>query len=52
MNDGLLLLDFNKSYNPYCAYTTGYNCLIPPREKTIQPVAILAGEKNYGKKVH
>jgi uncharacterized protein (DUF1684 family) len=51
IHDGKLLLDFNKSYNPYCAYTTGYNCLIPPRENDL-PVAVLAGEKNYGKKVH
>ncbi|HVU98425.1 MAG TPA: DUF1684 domain-containing protein [Puia sp.] len=46
-----MTLDFNKAYNPYCAYTTGYNCPIPPRENDL-PVAILAGEKNYGKKVH
>lgn len=51
IHGGTLLLDFNKSYNPYCAYMTGYNCLIPPRENDL-PVAILAGEKNYGKKLH
>jgi uncharacterized protein len=45
---GTLVLDFNKAYNPYCAYTTGYNCPIPPRENDLQ-VAIHAGEKNYGK---
>lgn len=44
-----LLIDFNKAYNPYCAYTTGYNCPIPPRENDL-PVAILAGEKAFGKK--
>ncbi len=43
-----LQLDFNKAYNPYCAYTTGYNYPIPPKENDL-PVAILAGEKNYGK---
>jgi uncharacterized protein len=43
-----LVLDFNKAYNPYCAYATGYNCPIPPRENDL-PVAIHAGEKNYGK---
>jgi uncharacterized protein (DUF1684 family) len=46
-----MVLDFNEAYNPYCAYTTGYNCPIPPRENDL-PVAILAGEKNYGKKIH
>lgn len=43
-----LLIDFNKAYNPYCAYTTGYNCPIPPRENDL-PVAIPAGEMDYGK---
>lgn len=47
--NNLLLLDFNKAYNPYCAYTTGYNCPIPPRENNL-PVAINAGEKIFGKK--
>ncbi|KAA9035867.1 DUF1684 domain-containing protein [Ginsengibacter hankyongi] len=46
-----LLIDFNKAYNPYCAYTTGYNCPIPPKENLLA-VAIPAGEKNYGKPVH
>ena len=46
-----LLIDFNKAYNPYCAYTTGYNCPIPPKENLLT-VAIYAGEKNYGKPVH
>jgi uncharacterized protein len=44
-----LLLDFNKAYNPYCAYTTGYNCPIPPAENDLQ-IAIRAGESAYGKK--
>jgi len=51
IHDGTMMLDFNKAYNPYCAYTTGYNCPIPPKENDL-PVAILAGEKNYGKKMH
>ena len=46
-----IVLDFNKAYNPYCAYAKGYDCPIPPRENDL-PVAILAGEKNYGNKVH
>lgn len=47
----LLQLDFNKAYNPYCAYAVGYNCPVPPRENDL-PVAILAGEMNYAKKTH
>jgi uncharacterized protein (DUF1684 family) len=45
-----LVIDFNKAYNPYCAYVKGkYNCPIPPRENYL-PVAIEAGEKSFGKK--
>ena len=51
IRNGKMALDFNRAYNPSCAYATGYNCPIPPRENDL-PVAILAGEKNYGKKVH
>ncbi len=39
-------LDFNMAYNPYCAYSEGYTCPIPPAENKL-PVKILAGEKNY-----
>lgn len=47
----VILIDFNEAYNPYCAYTTGYNCPIPPRENDL-PVAIKAGEKVFSKKTH
>jgi uncharacterized protein len=40
------VLDFNLATNPYCAYSTHYNCVIPPRENTLS-VAITAGEKRY-----
>ncbi len=46
-----VVLDFNKAYNPYCAYTTGFNCPIPPKEN-ILPTAIFSGEKNYQKPYH
>ncbi|WP_373396277.1 DUF1684 domain-containing protein [Algoriphagus halophilus] len=29
-------LDFNKAYNPFCAYSEGYACPIPPRENDLQ----------------
>jgi len=48
IKNNTLLIDFNKAYNPYCAYTTGYNCPIPPRENDL-PVAIRAGEMAFGK---
>jgi uncharacterized protein len=41
-------LDFNKAYNPYCAFSPDYKCPIPPRENRL-PVAIRAGEKNFAK---
>ena len=45
-----ITIDFNKAYNPYCAYVKDkYNCPIPPRENAL-PVAIMAGEKTYGKR--
>jgi uncharacterized protein len=44
-----LSVDFNKAYNPYCAFVDGYNCPIPPPENQLD-VAIRAGEKSYGKK--
>ena len=47
IKDTLYFIDFNKAYNPYCAYTTGYNCPIPPKENDLA-VAVMAGEKSYG----
>ena len=44
-----LNLDFNGAYNPYCAYANGFHCPIPPKENAL-PVAIKAGEMNFGKK--
>ncbi|HVF82162.1 MAG TPA: DUF1684 domain-containing protein [Flavisolibacter sp.] len=42
-----VLLDFNKAYNPYCAYVSGvYNCPIPPKENAL-PIAVKAGEKSF-----
>jgi len=44
--DGMLILDFNLAYNPYCAYNELYSCPIPPAENRLS-VPIKAGEKNY-----
>jgi uncharacterized protein (DUF1684 family) len=44
--DNELMLDFNKAYNPYCAYSDGYSCPIPPDENHLQ-VSILVGEKQF-----
>ena len=45
-----LILDFNQCYNPWCAFSDGYNCPVPPLENHLQ-VAIKAGEKNFAKAV-
>ncbi|MEH0155053.1 DUF1684 domain-containing protein [Limibacter armeniacum] len=39
-------LDFNKAYNPYCAYNTNYDCVIPPQGNHLD-IQVLAGEKTY-----
>jgi uncharacterized protein (DUF1684 family) len=41
-----ITLDFNKAYNPYCAYNETFSCPLPPPENLLQ-VAIKAGEKAY-----
>lgn len=47
IQDNQLTLDFNKAYNPYCAFVSGiYNCPIPPKENALA-VAIKAGEMTF-----
>ena len=41
-----LLLDFNKAYNPYCAYSDNFSCPFPPPENVLK-IGIKAGEKSY-----
>ena len=41
-------IDFNICYNPYCAYTEGFNCPIPPTENHLN-MKIAVGEKIFGK---
>ena len=45
--DGVVILDFNKAYNPPCAFTPFATCPLPPRQN-ILPITVTAGEKNYG----
>ncbi len=42
-----IVLNFNKAYNPYCAYNSKYSCPIPPRENDLL-VRIEAGVKAFG----
>jgi uncharacterized protein len=46
-----VLIDFNKAYNPYCAYAAGYHCPLPPKENYL-PIEVKAGEKVYAKPHH
>jgi uncharacterized protein len=39
-----IILDFNKAYNPYCAYATGFSCPKVPAENELK-TKILAGVK-------
>lgn len=41
-----VLIDFNKVYNPWCAYSAGFNCPVPPIENHLE-ISIDAGERNY-----
>ena len=42
--DDRYLLDFNRAFNPYCAYTDDFECAFPPSENDL-PVPVPAGEK-------
>ncbi|MGK7392382.1 MAG: DUF1684 domain-containing protein [Candidatus Cyclobacteriaceae bacterium M2_1C_046] len=41
-----IIIDFNKAYNPYCAYNAKYSCPIVPKENNI-PEEIRAGVKAF-----
>ncbi len=45
--DGTTVLDFNKAYNPPCAFTEFATCPLPPAQNAL-PIAVRAGEKKYG----
>jgi uncharacterized protein len=44
---GKIVLDFNKAYNPPCAFTAFATCPLPPPQNWM-PVRIEAGERDYG----
>lgn len=45
-SNGRWILDLNKAYNPWCAYSENYACPFVPLENWLK-VSINAGEKNY-----
>jgi uncharacterized protein (DUF1684 family) len=44
---GYYTIDFNRAYNPYCAYNASYECPFPPLENRLK-LPIRAGEKAPG----
>lgn len=46
IKEGRVTIDFNKAYNPYCAYSDGYQCPMPPVENNLK-LRIEAGEKKF-----
>ncbi len=45
--DGHVVLDFNRAYNPPCAFSPYATCPLPPKQNRL-PLAISAGEKRAG----
>jgi uncharacterized protein (DUF1684 family) len=45
--DGQVIVDFNKAYNPPCAFSPYTTCPLPPPQNELK-VAVRAGEKAYG----
>ena len=43
-----ITIDFNKAYNPYCAYNHKYSCPIPPKQNDLL-VRVEAGVKDFVK---
>jgi len=59
--DGTVVVDFNRAYNPPCAYTAYATCPLPPPENRfalkdgngeLVRLAVLAGEKKYALAQH
>ncbi len=45
-HDDEYVVDFNYAYNPYCAYSDGYVCPLPPQENWLK-IAVKAGERKF-----
>jgi len=46
MPGGKVLVDFNRAYNPFCAFSEKYTCPFAPEENALD-VLIRAGEKRF-----
>lgn len=45
-NNNRIIIDFNKAYNPTCAYNHAYSCPIPPKENDLN-LRVEAGVKKW-----
>ncbi|PWH86941.1 DUF1684 domain-containing protein [Brumimicrobium oceani] len=50
IKDKVVIVDFNKAYNPYCVYSYRYSCPITPKENHVD-VKINAGIMNPDKNI-
>ena len=48
LETGDFRLDFNRAYNPWCAYDEGYSCPVPPFDNALA-FAVHAGEADFVK---
>lgn len=46
-SNGIVILDFNKAYNPPCVFTKFATCPLPPKDNYLK-LRITAGEKMWG----
>lgn len=51
LENGEVVLNFNRVYNPPCAYTPYATCPLPPPQNQLE-ISILAGEKKYPDSQH
>ena len=49
--DGTIVVDFNRAYDPPCVFTPYATCPLPPEGNTL-PFAVEAGEKMWGEEGH
>ncbi|HTQ98596.1 MAG TPA: DUF1684 domain-containing protein [Candidatus Acidoferrum sp.] len=45
--DGVIRVNFNKAYNPPCAFTEFATCPLPPLQNRLTTLRVTAGEKTY-----
>lgn len=51
VKDGKVVVDFNKAYNPPCAFSAFATCPLPPAQNKLA-LKVEAGEKKYGEGHH